>query len=197
MEQNLENIKSDIILFASTFKTLFEAEGGIDFKDAFRARIESKKAIELSPKEKETLKLIFLKNWKEKYPKNISDVIYKDFEEIIEGDSDFYLLKYNNEVVTFLRATEISAQVLEIGSFNVREEAISTKIAEVFFKQVIEKLAIDNVLKLSVYVSNESLINYYERMGFKKNGMTTPPPGEVSVFVDMERNDALSYRKAA
>ena len=190
MMHELDNINTDIILFAASFKSLAESEEKIDLTEMAQAAIETKQASELTPREIDSLKRIFQKNWEERYPGKLSDLIFKDFEEIIESDSEFYILKRNGDIVAFLRTTETSPNTLEVGSFNVRSEAMKTKLGEAFLEQTINELAKTNILRCSVYAPAKSLLDYYKKFGFKIVGITPPPPGEVSTFLDMERNDA-------
>jgi hypothetical protein len=194
IDRELENIKSDIILFASTFKTLFEAEGGIDFKDAFKTVMETKKPENLSSAEKDEMVRIFLTNREEGYSPQLLKEVFNDFEKSINPEenslkakADFKILKYNNQIVSFMRLEPRGENRVFAAAFNTRPEAKGFNIGNEMMREIINKTAEEKVVEIIAYSQKVKNLEFYQKFfGFKPIG-ETEIAGEK--FIKLERND--------
>lgn len=176
----LDVVKADIILFASTFKALSESGEDIDFKEAEQVRMETKKPDDLSPTEKEEMVRIFLANRETGYPEKLLKEVFNDFEESINPDpnsskasADFTILKYNNQIVSFLRLEPRGKDRVYAAAFNTRPEAKGFKIGNAMMKEVIEKAAENNTIEAVAYSQKTDLLSFYQKFfGFRPVGET-------------------------
>ncbi len=198
-DKQLGDIKSDIMLFTSTFKTLYEAGTNLDFKELAKVSMETKKPADLSPAEKEEMVRIFLANREEGYPEELLKNVFSDFEQSINPEDDsvkaeanFIILKYAGNIVSFLRLEPRGPGRLYAAAFNTRPEAKGFKIGNAMMKEVIEGAAKENTIEAVAYSKKPQLLAFYKNFfGFKEIG-ETEIAGER--FIKIEKT-ALSEEK--
>lgn len=98
----LDQIKTELLLFASTFKALREMGESLSLEDFRKIRIEIQNSEQISNKDKEEMARIASQNW-QAYPR-LHDPILKNFRQALQNkDSKFYLMRYSEDIVSFLR----------------------------------------------------------------------------------------------
>ncbi len=201
MLKKLDNINTDIILFASTFKNLTNSGEKVDFKEATDTKMETKKPAELSPAEREEMMRIFLANREIGYTEELLQTISADFENALtpakgsnKATATFTILKHNNAIISFLRLEPTGENRLYAASFNTRPEAKGFAIGNAMMKEVLNKAAEENTISAVAYSQKPDLIAFYKRQfGFREVG-ETEIAGEK--FVKIEK-DSLHNRKIA
>lgn len=100
--QQLENIKTDILLFASTFKAV-SAEKAVDFRDIAGTEIKTIDSSALTAEEKKEMERIFVEN-RPNYPRKLLNSFLEDLREATEAPGQrFYLLNHEGNLVAFMR----------------------------------------------------------------------------------------------
>lgn len=166
----LEEVKTDVILFASTFRAVTET-GEIDFADMANTKLETKTTKELMPGEIEEMIRIFQDNRRD-YPPQLEAVVVNDFIKALDSaESVFHTLKYNNKIVSFIRFDELAENKVYAGSFNVRPEGRGANIGTVMMQTVLDRYAKTNTLEAVVYSKNPMLNKYLKDFGFKIVGV--------------------------
>jgi len=194
--ERLDDVKSDIILFGSTFKALSESGDKVELNDFSSARMETKKPADLSPTEKEEMVRMFLDNRESGYPQKLLRSVFDDFEQSInpeegtpKAQSDFIVLKYNNSIVSFMRLEPRGPGHIYAAAFNTRPEAKGFKIGNAMMQEVIDNVSKKNVVEAIAYGAKPDLIEFYKsKFGFQEVG-ETEIAGEK--FIKLERNDGV------
>lgn len=167
--KDLERYKSEILLYADTYKKLKDSGKGIKLED-----IKNTEITVLSQEEKE------------KIAKNLWDItranrpfIKEGTEEMISREknfnltienknSNFYVLKHKNEIVAFCSVTPDENNDLYLESLNTESEVKGSQIGGAFLPVILERMKnLGKNIYGHVHVLNSGTLPYYERLGFK------------------------------
>jgi predicted GNAT family N-acyltransferase len=184
--RQLENIKTEILLFASTFKAV-STEQKVEFRDILGTELKTADSSELGDKEKTEMKKIFKEN-RRNYSPELLVTTLKEFEEAMNTpDKKFYLLTHNNELVSFLRFDQLPNGNLYLGSVNVRPEVRGSAIGSAMLKAALDQEASNRNLEAIVYEKNPMLKHYIKNFGFKIVGEISDYHGTGEKFLKIER----------
>jgi ribosomal protein S18 acetylase RimI-like enzyme len=183
--RQLEGIKTDILLFANTFK-IVSAERPLEFSEIKGVELESKDSSELTMEDKAAMKKIFIDN-RPGYPPELLAKVLADFEAALAGGGKkFYFLRQNQEIISFVRFDQIAADRLYLGSFNVQPEAKDQRIGGALLEATLAKEAKDKAVELVVYEKNP-ILNYYLKNGFQAVEEIADYHGTGQKFLRLER----------
>jgi len=186
--KKLDRIKNDIILFIEAYKEVPRDKKNP--KEIKSLSNETKTGDQLTPKEREEMLWIFFDNWQKDVPQKLFDRLVKDFEQALEGDSEFYLYKYRGEIVSFIRFQDIGKDRVYVGSFNTRPEAKGAEFGAAMAKKAFDEKAKSKVIEATVYSQKKGLLRYY-REQFKMSLVEIIPNYEDTgeTFYRIERDD--------
>jgi hypothetical protein len=165
---DLDRYKAEILLYADTYKKLKESGKEITLEDIKNTQIT-----------------ILSQEEKEKMSKNFWNITKANRPFIIEGsqemkereknfnltignkNSDFYVLKYKDNVISFCSFTPDEDGNLYIESLNTESEAKGSHIGSEFLPSVLEKVKNSRKdIYGHVHTHNSGTLPYYERLGF-------------------------------
>jgi ribosomal protein S18 acetylase RimI-like enzyme len=207
----LEQIKTDIMLFAATFKSLAE-KGEVGLAEIKGAKLETKPARELSPTEQGEMMKIFLENRTSgssgkqtteatktsDYSKERLSAWTKKFEEAMESDiATFYILRFADKIVSFMRSEPREDNRIYVGSFNVKPEARSSEIGTAMMREIIDELAKTHIVSSVINVKKTAWLNFCrEKFKFRIKKIEENYKNSQETYYYMERNDHVATKEA-
>lgn len=181
----LENIKGEILLFASTFKVLSEKEH-IKLTDLEGAHFEIKDSSLLTDEEKQVMTRIFIEN-RPGYSPELLKKTLEEFTEALESrNHEFHVLHFNDEIIAFLRFDRLPNGNLYAGSLNVRTEIRGSAIGSAMLHATLDKKAEEYTIEAVVYEKNPMLHRYIEDYGFEIVGEIENYHGTGQKFFKIE-----------
>jgi predicted GNAT family N-acyltransferase len=181
----LENIKTEILLFASTFKVLSVSEE-VKLTDMEGAHFEIKDSSILNDVEKQSMKRIFTENRKG-YPLALLKETLGEFEQALETSGhEFQVLRLNDEIIAFIRFDKLENGNLYAGSLNVRTEVRGSAIGSAMLHATLDKKAEEFDIEAIVYEKNPMLHRYIEDYGFEIVGEIENYKGTGQKFYKIE-----------
>lgn len=189
MMRELDNISTDIMLFAATFKSLAE-EDKVKLTEITDTKIETKTAEDLSPSEREEMLRIFIQN-RGNYSAELLKLVSQEFEQSLDNQSaTFYVLRFDDKITSFMRTEPRGEGRLYAGSFNVRPEAKGSEIGTAMMEEIIDRLAQENIIEIVANADKKGLIKFYqEKFKFRIKEIIDNYQGTGEKFFRMERND--------
>jgi len=167
--RDLKRYKSEILLYADTYKKLKDSGKEIHLED-----IKNTEITVLSQEEKEEIakNLWSITRANRPFIKEGTEEMIdreKNFNLTIENkNSNFYVLKYKDEVISFCSVTPDENGDLYLESLNTESEVKGSQIGGAFLPAVLEKIK-DKGKNIygHVHPQNPGTLPYYERLGFK------------------------------
>lgn len=167
--RDLERYKSEILLYADTYKKLKDSGRTIRLED-----IKNTKIAVLSQEEKEKIAKNLWNITRANRPfikEGTEEMINreKNFNLTIEKkNSNFYVLKHKDEVISFCSITPDENGDLYLESLNTESEVKGSQIGGAFLPAVLEKIKdLGKNIYGHVHAENPGALPYYERLGFK------------------------------
>jgi hypothetical protein len=184
----LDNIKIELLLFAGTFKTLKNEGCNVELDDFKKIKINSTNGNEISPNEQAEMIKIADNNWKN-YPK-LHDIVMGGFKDALESsDKKFYILKYDKDVIGFIRFDPMGEFELYAGSLNIRPDLRGSAIGEAVLKNILGKEAQSHVLNATAYPKLPICPRYIGEFGFTVNEIISDYEGTGEPFFKIIRDD--------
>ncbi len=189
--ESIKELKSEIILFGSTFKVLSK-DHGLSLDDVAQVKLDQSDPQNLSLDEKTELIQIFKRNRKD-YPPELARWSQADFYEHLErGGSTLYRLYYQNELIAFIRLESVGPGRVYAGSLNVRPEIRGLSIGTAMLKAIIEEQAHDNIIEAVVFAGNPMKDRYLSDFKFKIVGEIPNYHNTGQLFFKLERNNVAA-----
>ncbi|MBP9751835.1 MAG: GNAT family N-acetyltransferase [Candidatus Moranbacteria bacterium] len=178
--EKFKTVRSDIEMFKSAFRTLYE-EGVIEnFEDVSGMEFGTKSPEELSDEDKEAMRRIYDENYPESagYSKEFREAIFHGLEDAFtKKDTRFYVLKKDGEMVGYNRFenlpdTEDERKRKYVGSFNVAPHYRGSKLGDKLFDDCLAQETIDDTI-IEAYADPTLPISshYLETNGFVATGI--------------------------
>lgn len=194
--KHLENVKVEILLFASAFKAV-SAEQKIDLEEIKEIELAITDSSELTEPTKAKMTDIFKEN-REHYPPQLLKETLKEFTEALNSTGKkFYILTHGQEIVSFMRFDELPNGNLYAGSLNVRPEIKGSAIGSAVLKAALDKEARELAIEAIVYEKNPMLKHYLKDFGFQMAGEIPNYHGTGEKFFKLERPASRLLKKAA
>jgi ribosomal protein S18 acetylase RimI-like enzyme len=191
--QSLNAVKTDVIVFAETFKTFFKNKDQVDFSEIKDLQFSKTAAQELTPQDHKEMMSIAEHNWKTEG--KVGEEVLKKFENLLaEPGAEFYILKRNQEIVAFMRLgppTEDNHR--SIGSFNVDSNARGAGIGEAMLLASTAQEAEQYVLDSSVLPKLPIGMKYVQR-GSVINGLLDNYNNSGETFFQLQINKKINER---
>lgn len=177
-----EQIRGDILLFATTFK-IASAEQPLTLEQIRGVGIEMHLGTELADGDRETMFKLY-ETTHQDLPLISRMLEISDFKEKLNSPIPrFYIIKHNGTVVGFMRFENRQKGYVYIGSFNVDENVQKHGIGEAFLRAVLTKENQESALEGLVNPEKPWLRIFYEKtFGFEFTGET-------------ERSNGITYTK--
>lgn len=168
--KDLEIIKDEAWLITSTFSTLRDSGVAVEFKDIVNMNPEIVTGLELARNRKDVEKMleIFYDNY-HKYPAEFRDSIIDGFRQKLAFDTtDFYILRYKGEIVSFFRfdrrfETDGMFKDFYFGSVNTDTGFTGGRFAEVMFSEALKARAKEGVIEADCDPETEVSSKYIEQ----------------------------------
>jgi len=184
--QQLEKVKTEILLFASTFKAV-SAEQPVDFRDIAGTEIKTADSSTLTAEEKKEMERIFVEN-RPAYSKKLLATTLREFKEALDTPGKkFYSLTHDGELVAFMRFDELPNGNLYAGSLNVRPEARGSAIGSAMLKASLDREAQTRTIEAVVYEKNPMLKHYLKDFDFQIVDEIPDYEGTGQKFFKLER----------
>lgn len=170
IEAKLDGIRADIILFAATFKAVYQSEEGIDLGEVKQISLETKSPAEISPADQESMILMAKRNYADtpeladKYV--IPPLVRALSDEKKKEDSIFYLLKKDGVVISFFRLEKVGDEVVHFGSFNTDQNAQGSNIGKEVLKLGLDAAASESLIEADCDASARISEYYINSVGF-------------------------------
>lgn len=163
----LENIKAEVLLFASTFKVLSGKEK-VELTDLEGTRFEIKDSSLLTDTEKQTMTRIFIEN-RPGYSPELLEKTLGEFTEVLKTSGhEFHVLRFNDDIIAFCRFDKLPNGNLYAGSLNVRTEIRGSAIGSAMIHATLDKKTEENTVEAVVYEKNPMLNKYLTEFGFER-----------------------------
>jgi GNAT superfamily N-acetyltransferase len=187
--KRLENVKTETMLFLSAFKTLKRGGLDVDLTAIKDVQFYSTSGKDLSPDDIERMKEMYAKNYA--YSPEIRDDLIAGFENAAKSENtEFYLVRYKGEIISFIRFDDEGGGRLHAGSLNVKPEFRGSAIGEVVMEKTLDMKAKESILEADCAALLDVGAHYIE-IGFVANKYYQYK-GEPSFII--ERNDRIMYR---
>ena len=187
--RELSNVRTETLLFLSSFKTLRSQGVNLDF--------EAIKDVEFYSTSGPTLSEDDLRRMEEIYAKNYADVpalrdellaIFKNSAK--NKSAEFYILRYKGDIIGFARFDDEGEGKMHFSSFNVDTQFRGSAIGGVILEKTVDLKARDHVLSADCRVMTD-IGSHYIETGFVAKRLYDYK-GEPCLAI--ERNDAAPYR---
>ena len=187
----LELVKTDILLFAATYKNIPSGER-MNFSELENIAIENKDSTMLTAEEGKQMADIFEANRGGVYPQKLYDSTIEGFKEILNSPNhNFRMLKHEGKVVAFFHYDNIDPQNVYVGSFNLHPSAKDSPIAVAMTRSFLEENAAKNIQAVS-WINNPANDFYLRYLGFKKVGEIPNYKESGETYLELERPSSLS-----
>jgi hypothetical protein len=183
--EQLEHIKAEILLFASTFKVL-SAHEQVELTDLSGVKFEIKLATELSETERRQMQRIFAENRRGYSPSLFKETVQEFNEALNSVGQEFQILRLNDEVIAFIRFHSLPNGKLYAGSLNVRPEVKGSAMLQAALDQKARSYEIEAV----AYSQNPMLSKYTSDFGFRIAGEIPDYQGTGELFYKLFRPKA-------
>lgn len=187
--KKLDNIKQEVVIFASLFKQVAKSKD-INLNELLGVKLVNSTGGNISNFDQQEIIEIY-KNNREQYPKKLLENTGQDLNKSLQvTDNHFYLVKLNDQIVSYIRYKDLPNGRVYVGSFNVRPEAKSSAIGDALIKTTLEQEGKEKVIEGVVYSKHpkfESYIKYLESLGFKVVGEIDDYEGTGEKFYKIER----------
>ena len=167
--QDMEQIKTEVLLFASAFKTL-SSERPVSLSEIRATELHIKDVAELTDKEKHQMLQIYSGNREDYAPARLEQTT-REFQEVLSSkNKEFQLLFHNGELLAFIRFDELPNGNLYAGSLNVRPEARDSSIGMALLRATLDKKAEHRNIEAVAYSKLPMLKHYLSDFGFQIAG---------------------------
>ena len=191
LEEMLDHINADTILFLNSFKTLKEAGSDFSLEDIEQCEFAIRAGSEIPDEDIATMRSIYSQN---QSSVGAHDEIMAHFDTRVQNpDARFYIFKRQGIIQSFI-AFEPSRRLngaLEATSFNVSPEARGYKIGEAMLEEAIEREAYYNILEAECY-AHLPISSKYIETGWVADGYFTEAgknEGDIDHLLTIQRND--------
>lgn len=171
--RDLDDIKKEIVLFTSMFKTAFDEYGGIDFRDIKGLAFETNKSSGLTDDEKNQILTLSDNIYAEK--SNVSQLLRDGLRQAFNNSekTKWYLLKKNNKIIATMRFDETNKpNTVYAGSFMVEKEYGGSAIGKAMEKIIFEEETKNNQDLVAVTEADGLPISHYvEKQGWIVTGI--------------------------
>ncbi len=196
--KDLETIKDEAWLITSTFSTLRDSGVAVEFKDIVNMNPEIVTGLELARNRKDVDKMleIFYDNY-HKYPAEFRDSIIDGFRQKLAFDStDFYILRYKGEIVSFFRfdrrfETDGMFKDFYFGSVNTDTGFTGGRFAEVMFSEALKARAKEGVIEADCDPETEVSSKYIEQGFVATKYYVYKSVPSLGLILDQELNSRL------
>lgn len=195
--QQLEAVKTDILLFAATCKSI-PSETGLNYKDLAGVTLEDKDSGQLSGEEKDAMRLVFQANRTSNYPEQLYQATVQNFENTInEPGHTFRMLKHEGNLVVFFHFDRLENNTLYFGSLNLHPSAKDSPIAVAMLRAAAEEFKHMN-WTAEVWEKNPAKLYYAKFLRLKKVGQIKNYYGTGENYEVLERiNQAQALKEVA
>ncbi|KKS82787.1 MAG: hypothetical protein UV58_C0005G0041 [Candidatus Wolfebacteria bacterium GW2011_GWC1_43_10] len=185
----LEKIKTETLLFLSSFRALKKGGHGIDFETIKDIEFRSVEGAEISPKDIERMREIYRGNYASQ--PELCEKLLEVFDQALNNPKTaFYILRYKGEIVSFLRFDEGEKEDrLYLGSVNVAPDFRGSAIGEAIMEKTVDMKAKESVLDADCNALSDIGAHYLET-GFV--AVRLYDYAGVPSF-QIERNDRKNY----
>lgn len=184
--QKLEQLKTQVLIFAATYKVLPKEEK-VDFSEVANTTIEDKDSSSLTEEEKKQMTEIFTLNRLGNYPEKLLKQTQKDFIETLNTPGHtFRMLVHQGRLVAFLHYDQISAKEIYVGSLNLHPSAKDSPIAVAMLRAALEEKGGENKLKAIVWQNNPAG-RFYKILGFRETGKVENYENTGEIYLQLER----------
>lgn len=182
----LEHIKAEILLFASTFKVLSN-QSKIELTDLAGARFDIKLSGDLTDAERRQMQRIFAEN-RQGYSSALFKETTNEFDSALHtANQEFQILCLNDEVLAFIRFDRLPNGNLYAGSLNVRPEARGSAIGSAMLQAALDRKAQEHNIEAVAYSQNPMLKHYTSDFGFQIAGEIPNYNGTGELFYKLFR----------
>ena len=170
----LENIKTEMILFSSLLKSAKENKQAIDLETIKDLDLRVKDYGEkITSQEQAEILNMARANWSDFGNLKMADVVLNGLEKSLTDDKSqrAYILKYKDEVIAFVRFQLTENGTLYAGSFNVVKDLRGLSIGNDLMERALIKEGENNILEATASIKIPAGCSYVEKIGFVADGL--------------------------
>lgn len=162
MGLGLAVIDTELFIFTSAFKALFENGAHISLEDIKEAALETYTGAQLSSDDYSSAYAIYKNNQESNSPENQRILLEKFEKKAKNPNARFHLFKWGSDLQAFVVFENLSDRGSYMSAFNVKKEVRGYKIGEAMLTQVINGEATHHVLEADVVATNPIIPKYLE-----------------------------------
>lgn len=197
----LENIKTEIILFSSLLKSSKENNQNIDLETVKDLDLRVKDYGEvISELERKEIFNIAQANWAGFGNLKMADVVLEGLEKSLTEDKKqrAYILKYKGDVIGFVRFERTDNETVYAGSFNVSKDLRGLSIGNDLMEKALIKEGESNILEATASIKISAGCSYVEKIGFVADGIIEDYHGTgeslFQIKLDKQNNKDYAWR---
>ena len=161
----LGSVRSDIILFTSTFKTIREAGHEVSMEDFQNSEFKNMAGSELSKQDVILMRSLYAKSMQD-YPETTKEKLLADFDQHIRDEkSAFSLIRYKGEIAGFMCFTETKPGQKYVTAVTLDPRFQKAYIGEAMIDKAFTREAENNILGADC-VARKSVSARYIENGF-------------------------------
>ena len=167
VEERIENIKTEVTLFASSYKTISKTEG-VTLNEIKGIELTNKSVAEMTAEEKQEMINMFVPTRRlSYYPEALGESSIKGFEKsMATPDTKFYIYKQDGRIISFFRLDDMPNGNKYFGNFVVRKEAQESKIGTEILSSIVHEISSGVNIEADVFADNPIVKTYIEKFGF-------------------------------
>ncbi|MDP2812209.1 MAG: GNAT family N-acetyltransferase, partial [bacterium] len=197
--QSLERSKVEIELLAAILKAVKKNNQELSLDQLINLTLEvGNFGQALDTEDQEQILAIAQENWQQN-PKLQKEVVSELRGELQDAHKQkFYVLRYEGNIIGFVRFKEIALGQLYAGSLNIHSELRGLKVGEALMTETIDKEAEQNILQATASPRIQALSYYVERLGFVIDGIIENYHGTgeplLTISCDRANNKKYNFR---
>lgn len=171
IENRLTNIHEENIALASIFKALAQNEIISNVSEVLGMSVDIVKSKDEIKQYQDEIVRIFTEN-RADYPPELLKETVEEFEQTLNSmqNTEFYILKNNDEIMSFMGFDKLKNGNLYWRSFNSRNEIQGLAVGGIFAKELLDEKSKDHNIEAVAFEKNKMLPRYLGEFKFQLAG---------------------------
>jgi predicted GNAT family N-acyltransferase len=159
----LEQIKTDVILLASTLRSMKRAGQRINLEDIKNFSLAGHvSALEIKEEDRSEMLRIYKENYKD-FPELQKLLVASNEKALKSNSSEFTMLRYKEELTGFYRLDHLSSDEVHFAAFNIDAEFRGAGLGEAMMLEDLDQLAREKKIQAETNSVARISSNYIER----------------------------------
>jgi len=185
----LENYRTETLIFASTCRVLKQEGQRVNLEDFAQYGVDKTEAVDVTTEDRQEMTQIMRQNWSKADPQEAAEVLASLENSFVNPKTNFYILKFDQKIIGFMRFDELPDGSLYAASFNVSPLVQHQNIGEAALKSYLSYEAGKHQIRAVASLDAPILSSYIGKFGFVGTGIVNSGQNQEIVDMAMERND--------